>query len=223
LTQSRYDAILFDFDGVLADTEPVHCACWAEVLRPHGIHLDWETYSSHCIGVSDYAMLEFLASAADRPVDPKSLAPRYPVKRELFRKRVLERNPCPPETVDLVRSLGGYRLAVVTSSGRLEVEPVLQACGILPHLAGAVYGTEVVKRLKPAPDPYLLAASLVSASRPLVVEDSEAGVASARAAGFDVIRVKSPAEVPARVREALGRNAPAPRNGQPAPPGADER
>jgi HAD superfamily hydrolase (TIGR01509 family) len=204
LTNHRYDAILFDFDGVLADTEPVHCACWAEVLRPEGIRLDWELYSLHCIGVSDYAMLEFLASVADHPVDPASLRPRYAVKRDLFRQRVLEQNPCSRETVEFVRSLEGYSLAVVTSSGRLEVEPVLEACGILPCLAGAVYGTEVVKRLKPAPDPYLHAASMVGARRPLVVEDSNAGVASAQAAGFEFVQVKTPGEVPERVREALG-------------------
>jgi len=44
---SRWEAILFDFDGVLADSEPVHHACWAEALAPHGIDLDWETYRNH--------------------------------------------------------------------------------------------------------------------------------------------------------------------------------
>ena len=53
------------------------------------------------------------------------------------------------------------------------------------------------------PEPYLLAASRLKAQQPLVVEDSEAGVQSARAAGFDVIRVKSPGEVPAAVQMRL--------------------
>jgi beta-phosphoglucomutase len=59
-------------------------------------------------------------------------------------------------------------------------------------------------RPNPAPDPYRLAAELLGARRPLVVEDSEAGLASARAAGFDVVRVGSAQETPAAVRAALG-------------------
>ena len=45
----EFDAILFDFDGVLVDSEPVHCACWAEVLAPAGVTLDWEFYRDCCM------------------------------------------------------------------------------------------------------------------------------------------------------------------------------
>lgn len=197
-----YDAVLFDFDGVLADSEPVHCACWAEILAPFGIQLDWDLYRRHCIGVSDRAMLEFLASCAEPPVNVDLIWPRYADKKALFRQRIADTDVCPSAVVDLVRSLDAYRLAVVTSSGRQEVEPVLERAGIRSHLAAAVYGEDVARH-KPAPDPYLRAAELAGSVRPLVVEDSQAGVDSARAAGFAVIRVAGPAEVPARVRAAL--------------------
>jgi len=65
-----------------------------------------------------------------------------------------------------------------------------------------VYG-EDVSRHKPEPEPYLLAAKLLSARTPLVVEDSDAGVASAQAAGFDVIRVAHPSETADALRAAL--------------------
>src|SRR5207249_12259483 len=94
---------------------------------------------------------------------------------------------------------GDYGVAVVTSSGRLEVEPVLDRAGIRRHLGALVFG-EDVQRHKLAPDPYLLAAARLGAVRPLVVEDSIAGVASARAAGFDVVQVASPSEVAPMVR-----------------------
>ncbi len=54
---SRYEAILFDFDGVLVDSEPVHFVCWQELLQPFGLTLDWQTYCEQGIGVSDRAML----------------------------------------------------------------------------------------------------------------------------------------------------------------------
>ncbi len=187
-----YDSVLFDFDGVLADTEPIHWSCWADTLAPLSIELTWDTYRANCIGVADRDMVVFLASLATHPVNVDSLRPHYATKKELFRHRIV------------IRSLTDYRLAVVTSSGRLEVEPVLERAGIRPHLSAIVFG-EDVPRHKPAPDPYLLAAERLGAVRPLVVEDSNAGVASARAAGFDVVQVGSPAEVASVVRSKLKR------------------
>ena len=189
-----YDSILFDFDGVLADTEPIHWACWAETLAPLDIELSWETYRANCIGVADRNMLVFLASLAARAVDPETLRPQYAVKKALFRRRIQETDPCPAGTVDLIRSLKGFKLAVVTSSGRLEVEPVLERAGILQSLQTVVFGDDVTRH-KPDPEPYLLAAARLKSVHPLVVEDSDAGVASARAAEFDVIQVNNPADL----------------------------
>jgi len=53
----RYEAILFDFDGVLVDSEPVHCQCWQEILKPYGLTLDWKTYCEHGIGAADRLLL----------------------------------------------------------------------------------------------------------------------------------------------------------------------
>lgn len=198
--KTAYDSVLFDFDGVLADTEPIHWACWREILAPLEIELTWDIYCANCIGVQDGDMLTFLASLGTTPAE--SLRPHYARKLDLFRERVLESSPCTLETVELVRSLADYRLAVVTSSGRSEVEPILQRAGIHQCWSAMIFG-EDVERHKPAPDPYLLAASRLNAVRPLVVEDSDAGVASARSAGFDVIRVTSASEVPGLVRSAL--------------------
>jgi beta-phosphoglucomutase len=200
-----YDSVLFDFDGVLADTEPIHWACWTETLAPLAIELSWDTYRANCIGVADRDMLGFLASLATRPIDPESLRLQYAAKKDLFRRRILEADPCAAETVALIRSLRDYRLAVVTSSGRLEVEPVLERAGIRENLGTVVYGEDVARH-KPDPEPYLLAAARLGSVRPLVVEDSEAGVASARAAGFDVIQVASTAQVSGAVLRAIAYN-----------------
>jgi len=69
----EFDAILFDFDGVLADTEPVHWACWAEVLKPLGITLEWDYYRDHGIGIDDKDMLRALAGLANPPPDWRTL------------------------------------------------------------------------------------------------------------------------------------------------------
>ena len=60
---SALQAIFFDFDGVLLDTEPVHWACWAEMLASVGLTLTWEDYRDHCIGIDDRDMLRTMAQA----------------------------------------------------------------------------------------------------------------------------------------------------------------
>lgn len=197
-----YDAILFDFDGVLADSEPIHYEVWMQVLAPFGIHMDWETYARECIGVSDRSMIELLAARAPaiegaQPITFDALWDLYPAKREAFRARLMtDPKAFLPETIALVRRLAarGLPLAVVSSSGRNEVQiPILHA-GFADCFKTMVCGHEAAK-LKPAPDPYLKAAALLNAKNPLVVEDSEAGETSGRAAGFEVLRISHPAEL----------------------------
>jgi beta-phosphoglucomutase len=204
---SRYDAILFDFDGVLADTEPVHFACWKEVLEPLGIHLNWPFYQERCIGVSDRLMVERLAAERIPPLPLDQAIPAYHSKLGIFRAKIEANPPFLAETVSMVRRVCSvYRLAVVSSSGRPEVEEPIERAGFRDCFHAFVCGKEALN-LKPSPDPYLRAAELLGATRPLVVEDSDAGVESARAAGFDVLRVSSAASVAREVRAWLERGS----------------
>jgi len=188
---NKYDAILFDFDGVLADTEPLHFASYGEALAPLGVTLEWEYYRVHCLGVSDEEMLRELARLQKPPLPFEILWACYPMKREIFRRRSITDPPIPETTRSYIRSLRNYRLAVVSSSDRSEVEPLLEAAGILECMSATVFGNDV-ERLKPSPDPYLEAARRIGSSSPLVLEDSPAGIASGRAAGFDVLVVETP-------------------------------
>ncbi len=199
---SRYEAILFDFDGVLVDSEPVHFVCWQEILKPFGLSLDWNTYCEQGIGVSDRAMLAMLCKQSNPPLDIELLAAEYPRKKEMFRDRMLLSPAVTSAVVDLLDGLAGYKLAVVTSSGKAEVEPILRAAGVRDRFETVVFGGDV-KNLKPSPEPYRLAVERLGVTRALVVEDSEAGLASGRAAGLDVLRVPSQTEMPALVRAHL--------------------
>jgi beta-phosphoglucomutase len=199
----RFDSILFDFDGVLADSEGVHFDCWTEILTPLGIPLTWEVYCAQCIGITDRAMLEVLARQKDPPYDVEDLWQYYPKKKALFREKALAHPPIPDATRTLLHELSAYQLAVVSSSGRAEVEPVLERAGIRDCFATIVTGDDVKNR-KPHPEPYLLAAERLRATLPLVVEDSEPGAASGLAAGFAVLRISSPYELTTALRRQLG-------------------
>ena len=202
-----YDAILFDFDGVLVDSEPLHYRCWRELLAPFGFDLDWETYAATCIGIPDRLMLAEFSSRAKPPVALEDLLAVYPAKRERFRQLIDEDLPFFQDCGKFLSSLRSYKLGVVSSSGRSEIEPALERAGIRRHFDLLVCGGDVSNH-KPHPEPYILAAKTLCARAPLVVEDSDAGEQSARAAGFDVVRVTSPEEVPAAVLVRLGRNPP---------------
>jgi beta-phosphoglucomutase len=199
---NRPQAIFFDFDGVLLDTEPVHWACWAEMLATVGLTLTWEYYRDSCIGIDDRDMLRTMAAMADPPRDWDSLWALYPAKKRLFQQRM----ECPPFERDLVEILPElhreFRTAIVSSSSASEIEPLLISGGIREHF-DTIVGGEMVTKHKPSPEPYLLAAERLGVAQAIVLEDSAAGIASGRAAGFEVVQVKHPREVAGMLRERL--------------------
>ena len=193
----KHDALLFDFDGVLADTERVHHRAWNQTLEPLGIQLDWPAYQKNFVGVADEVALRERLGLSDQD----GLVAR---KQALFRKGLEESQPFLPDTINLLEEIRRmYTLAVVSSSYKTEVEPPLVRGGIRPCFQLLITG-EDVKNFKPSPEPYLLAAERLGAKRPLVIEDSEAGVASGLAAGFEVLRVSAVENVGREVRERLG-------------------
>jgi HAD superfamily hydrolase (TIGR01509 family) len=172
------------------------------VLAPLGVTLEWEFYRRHGIGVDDREMLRMMAAGSDPPRKWEELWALYPAKKKLFQARMAQLPPFDPALDGFLSRLHGvYKLAVVSSSSTTEIAPVLVAGGIRRHFDTLVCG-EDVQRHKPAPEPYLLAAQRLGARTALVVEDSESGMASGRAAGFEVLAVKGPADVRERV---LGR------------------
>lgn len=194
--------MLFDFDGVLVDSEPLHCATWSEILAPFGILLDWPGYSAVFNGVADFVMIQELSKRPGVTVSFEELWSHVGDKQVLFRKRMLETLPMPASTKEMLGALRGPKLAVVSSSCRTEVEPPLLAAGVR-ECFDIVVCREDVTLLKPNPEPYLTAAKRLGVTRPLVVEDSDVGEAAGVAAGFDVLRVRSAAEVADKVRERL--------------------
>ena len=137
-----FEAILFDFDGVLADTEPLHCACWAEVLAPRGVSLSGSSYRQHCIGIADRDMVQMLAAASPSAalvggsVDALSGRSESCSAAALWRARRSMR----AWRLSWSGCTGSTGLAVVSSSSSSEIEPVLTAGGIRQHFDTVVGG-----------------------------------------------------------------------------------
>ncbi|MBI4902808.1 MAG: HAD family phosphatase [Acidobacteria bacterium] len=200
-----YDAILFDFDGVLIDSEPVHFRCWREVMTPFGVSLDWETYDATLRGHSGEVLLDLLCGLRDPPLDRESVSAIYPVKNDLFHEVFANTGEIvAEETRALLGDLRGYKLGVVSSARGRHVYPNLERAGVLGYFQTIVC-REDVTMLKPDPEPYRTAGARLGARAALVVEDSEAGAASGSAAGWDVLLVPNCAAMPGLLRERLGR------------------
>jgi len=187
-------AVLFDMDGLLVDTEPLWFEIESEVMARLGG--DWsQADQAKLVGGSLQTTLDYLLGKATRPVSRERLA-RWMLDgmvSRLNRSSVMLR----PGAFDLLAEVraAGAPYALVTSSERVIMDAVLRGTGLeFPVTVCA----EDVTRIKPDPEPYLLATKLlgVDPASSVVLEDSPNGVVAAEAAGCRVIAVPNVAPVP---------------------------
>lgn len=179
------DAVLFDCDGVLVDSEPASEWAWRGALRRYGVELgDFGSW----VGTTDEAIA--VRFAPESGVSPRELLEAASGLLEIR----LEDEPLEvfADAADALRRVEAANLltAVVSNSERWRLEAVLASAGMEGRFAVRVTSDDV-DLPKPAPDMYLRASHLlgVNASRCLVIEDSPTGVAAAREAGMRVVAV----------------------------------
>ncbi len=188
--RGRFDAVLFDLDGVLVDTEPWWNGVRIEFARAHG--RSWGEGDQRAVMGSNSR--QWAATMRDRLHLP-GLHPRRDPGRGRGRHGRLATALDPPPAIDgaldAVRRIARLRPVALASSGHRDViDAALDATG-LRGVFGAIVSSDEVEHGKPAPDVYLLAALRlgVSAERCLVVEDSLNGVLAGKAAGMFVVLV----------------------------------
>ena len=191
-----YDAILFDLDGTLIDTESLAVAAGLAAFAHLGCPVD-EVFLHSLVGVDGPSSGPIIL--AHRPdIDLRALLGHW---HQGFETAMLTQGLAlkPGVTELLSRAPAHLPRALVTSSGREGAHAKLARAGLHRSFAHVVTVDDVA-RAKPAPDPYLLAASLlgVSPSRCLVFEDSETGAEAAHRAGCVVVQV--PDVVPSQGR-----------------------
>jgi beta-phosphoglucomutase len=148
------ESLIFDFDGVLADTEPLYWRAWVELLRPHGIVLSWEQYCRVGRGVKDEEMLPRIPQVVSNPALLARLKEKLVSRREMVQRWATEQTQISEATAQLLHSLSAFQLGLVTSSHRADVEPMLRAAGVAECFEATVFGDEVTQH-KPHPAPYL--------------------------------------------------------------------
>jgi HAD superfamily hydrolase (TIGR01509 family) len=179
-------AFLFDFDGVIAETENHHITAWQRTLSFMGLQVPDEV-AVRAMEVDDREFLADLFTERGIPVDKVD---EWVARKQVLTVELLRHAPrLYPGVAEVVQALhGNARLAVVSGTWRENIEAVLHAGG-LADAFDLIVGKEDVTRRKPDPEAYLLALKKLrlSPKSVLVLEDSPSGISSARAAGIQRI------------------------------------
>ena len=183
------EAIVFDFDGVVIDTETPDFTTWRDEFRAHGVELSldlWSGYIGGSTGTFDiYSHLEELTG---RALDRDEVGPR---RRGKYLDAV-NANPLLPGVVDYVSTARqlGLKVAIASNSSRDWVEGHVVRRGLGGHFE-AIRTRDDVEAVKPAPDVYLAALDAVGVApeRAVAIEDSPTGAAAAVAAGLFCVAV----------------------------------
>ncbi len=176
-------AVVFDFDGTLADTTPSHEQALRAALQPHGLDLDHGWYLRHA-GLSIRDLLAQLPGARHLPHDEIIQHSRTRLLATIHHITPIG------SVVTLLRAArrAGLPCAIASGASRQLVQPGLEALGLKDEFAAVVAGEDVPCG-KPAPDLYIEAARRldVPPSRCLAIDDAPDGVTAARAAGMHVL------------------------------------
>lgn len=179
-------AVIFDLDGLLADTERLHCQAYQEILRQYGVEVSEEQYAEHWIragkGVSDWAREHGLTLDIPRIREQKSQ--RY--------LELVESSVQPMEgAVEMLQRLSGYfTVALASASYQHWIDGVLRCLKFAPYFQAIISGDHVA-RSKPEPDIFLYTAQQlgVPPAQCVVLEDAEKGILAAHRAGMKSIAV----------------------------------
>jgi beta-phosphoglucomutase len=197
---SPLTAMIFDFDGVIANTEPLHFAGFRRTLAEIGISLTESDYYANYLGYDDRGCFVAALTAHQHPTDPAILAQLLQRKAHAYLESVKDHPVIFPGVREFVReAAAAYPLAIASGALRHEIEVILEQGGLRKEFLHITSAEDVTKG-KPDPQPFLHALDglnrqcrerALTAESCLVIEDSIPGIRGAKAAGMKVLAVAS--------------------------------
>jgi beta-phosphoglucomutase len=192
-------AILFDFDGVIVDSERLHCEAMAEAMAGEGPVFGWDYYREHLMGLDDRGAFARLLERGGLGASPDGIRRLIERKAALFARYAREgRVPAFPGATGFVRACAAAGpVGLCSGALRSDIDPVLAGLGIAECFAEKVTADDV-ERSKPDPASYRLCVARMAARFPeagivpetcVAIEDTADGIASARGAGLAVLGV----------------------------------
>jgi beta-phosphoglucomutase len=198
-------AVIFDFDGIIVDSEPLHYQAFQRLLEPLGAGYSWKEYVDCYMGFDDREAFSEACRANGLTLDDGRLSNLIAAKAVVFQEVIAQGISPYPGVVALIRSLAGtVPLALCSGALRSDIEPVLRQLSLTAAFDCIVTAEEVLAS-KPDPASYVLALKRLQEAFPekiitpadaVAIEDTPAGISSALGAGLHVLAVTNsyPAE-----------------------------
>lgn len=197
-------AIVFDFDGVIVDSEPLHYRAFLRIARTLGVDFSYDEYLEKYIGYDDRdafrAMLKLPTGVEGAKADQDRVSKLVEAKADAFEAVVGEGIETIPGTVELIREAGAAMpIAIASGATRRDIDLILRRLG-LESLFRTIVTADLVARSKPDPESYAMAVRLlgerhagegISPGHCLSIEDTAAGIESARGAGLMTLGLAS--------------------------------
>jgi beta-phosphoglucomutase len=192
-------AVIFDFDGVIADSEPLHLRAYQSVLQPEGIELDRKDYYARYLGYDDAGLFEALANDRGITVDTSTIDKWIASKARIIEEMLSSDSVLFPGAAACVEMFSArVPLAIASGAREPEIVIVLEHAGLRNCFVSIASASDGV-RGKPAPDLYLLAIAKLrermkgqtpfNPAACVAIEDSHWGLEAARRAGLRCIAV----------------------------------
>lgn len=194
-------AVLFDFNGVIINDEPIHEAVLEELLIEENIRPKAEEFQEVCLGRSDRACLIDLFARRDRILSERDLERLLARKQAAYCDRInqLDKIPSYPGLEDLIYKLrvAKIKLAIVSGSQRQGIDMALERLKLQDYFS-VIVSADDIQTSKPDPEGYLLGIDRLNQAFPdlnltpqssLAIEDSPAGIQAAKQAGITVVGV----------------------------------
>ncbi len=189
--------ILFDLDGTLAETEPLHFDAFRETLRPEGVELLREDYYARLIGFNDHDCFETVLKENRKDASGAHIDTLIARKAVSYQQIIRNRDVMYPGAADFVRACAArFPLMIVTGTLRDEAEMILRRAG-LRELFVDIIAAEDVERGKPDPEGFTMALGrlgfllrqrdAIMPAEALAIEDTPLGVEAAKRAGMRVL------------------------------------
>ena len=188
MPESNLKAVIWDMDGVIADTARYHLQAWQQTFRKRGVNFTEDDFKHHFGQRND----TIIRDAIGKMVSPAEINTIAGEKEADYRRRVAQNlNPL-PGVIALINSLtaDGVKMAIASSAPPENIQLVTRGLGIDNCFQAIVWGREVTEG-KPSPQAFLLAASKlgIEPRNCLVIEDALAGVTAAKQAGMKCLAV----------------------------------
>ena len=191
------EAIVFDFDGVIADSEPLHLRAFQQALADAGVDLTADEYYGQYLGYDDVGMLQALARDRGIAMDGQRLSDLIVHKGDCLQALLNGGSVLFPGARDFIQeAAAAVPIAIASGALRHEIDEIIESAG-LAHLFKTIVASGDTPQSKPSPQPYQLAFSRLREAaggnlnprRCVVIEDSRWGIESARGAGLRCVGV----------------------------------